>query len=165
MFKTKKLRPDPPPSGSYTSSDVARVAKVSLRQLQWWDERRVVSPQHDGHKRAYLPQEVLEIIVIAELRSKGFSLQKIRRVLRFLDREVGRRLSDILSGSSDVHLLTDGKSVYLEDRNERVIDILKNARQPMFLVCLSDQARRLGAAPKKPVRAEIAPTTRKARVV
>jgi DNA-binding transcriptional MerR regulator len=165
MFKTRKLQADLPSSGTFTSSDVARVARVSLRQLQWWDERRVVSPRHDGHKRIYQSQEVLEIIVIAELRRKGFSLQKIRRVLRFLDREVGRKLSDILTGASDVHLLTDGRSVYLEDRNERVIDILKNARQPMFLVCLSDQARRLGSAPKKPVRAEIAATARKARAV
>jgi DNA-binding transcriptional MerR regulator len=149
----------------FTSSDVARMARVSLRQLQWWDERKVVSPRHEGHKRVYQSQEVLEIIIIAELRRKGFSLQKIRRVLRFLDREVGRKLSEILSGDADVHLLTDGRSVYLEERNERVIDILKNARQPMFLVCLSDQARRLNATPKKPVRGEIAATARKARAV
>ena len=125
----------------------------------------MVSPRHEGHKRVYQSQEVLEIIIIAELRRKGFSLQKIRRVLRFLDREVGRKLSEILSGDADVHLLTDGRSVYLEERNERVIDILKNARQPMFLVCLSDQARRLNATPKKPVRGEIAATARKARAV
>ena len=165
MFKTRKLQADLPPSGMFTSSDVARMARVSLRQLQWWDERKVVSPRHEGHKRVYQSQEVLEIIIIAELRRKGFSLQKIRRVLRFLDREVGRKLSEILSGDADVHLLTDGRSVYLEERNERVIDILKNARQPMFLVCLSDQARRLSATPKKPVRGEIAATARKARAV
>ena len=35
--------------------------------------------------------------VLAELRRKGFSLQKIRRVLRFLQREMGRRLADVLT--------------------------------------------------------------------
>ncbi len=45
------------------------------------------------------PEEVVEITVIAELRRKGFSLQKIRRVLRFLQREMGRRLSDVLAPS------------------------------------------------------------------
>lgn len=157
MFKTKKTRPETNNGErTFSSSDVSRIAQVSLRQLQWWDERKVVSPRHEGHKRVYLPQEVIEITVIAELRRKGFSLQKIRRVLRFLQREMGRRLSDVLASDSNLHLVTDGKSIYLEDQQERIIDILKNAKQPMFLVSVSDQVRRLGETPRKPARAEAA---------
>ena len=160
----KKSRPFPSsmPEIAYSSSQVARIAHVSLRQLQWWDEKHVVSPRHQGHKRMYTAEEVLEITVIAELRRKGFSLQKLRRVLRYLSRDMGRRLSDVLQGDSDLHLLTDGKSIYLEDRQERVIDLLKNARQPMFLVCVSDHAKRLGLPPKKAVRAEVAAAARRA---
>jgi DNA-binding transcriptional MerR regulator len=154
MFKTKKRRAEASPLEHHTSAEVARLANVSLRQLQWWDEQRVVSPRHEGHRRVYSPAEVVEITVIAELRRKGFSLQKIRRVLKFLQREMGKRLSDVLSGSSDIHLLTDGKSIYLEDSESRIIDILKQARQPMFLVCVSDQVRRLQASQRKPVRSE-----------
>lgn len=155
MFKTRKVRPDLPQNQrTYTSTDVAKIAQVSLRQLQWWDERKVVSPRHEGHKRIYLPEEVIEITVIAELRRKGFSLQKIRRVLRFLQREMGRRLSDVLSNESRLHLITDGKSIFLEDQQDRIIDLLKNARQPMFLVCVSDQVKRLDEIPKKTARAE-----------
>src|SRR5438067_6071284 len=162
MFKTKKPRPASlPETEVYTSSDVSRISGVSLRQLQWWDERNVVSPRHDGHKRIYLPQEVIEVTVIAELRRKGFSLQKIRRVLRYLQREMGKRLSEALGNESEIHLLTDGKSIFLEDRQERIIDILKNARQPMFLVCVSDQARRLEATPRKPARSETAAAARR----
>lgn len=164
MFKTRRVAAATvEPSETFSSKQVAAIAGVSLRQLQWWDERNVVSPRHVGHKRVYSAQDVLEITVIAELRRKGFSLQKIRRVLRYLQREMGRRLSDVFSRDSDLHLLTDGKSIYLEDRHERIIDILKNARQPMFLVCVTDQARRLMAAPKKPARSEASATTRKAR--
>src|SRR3954447_4951395 len=168
MFKTKKTRPEAlTPEQCFTSSDVAKIADVSLRQLQWWDERKVVSPRHEGHKRVYHPEEVVEVTVIAELRRKGFSLQKIRRVLRFLQKEMGKRLHEVLSGEQDVHLVTDGKSVYLEDSSERIIDILKNAKQPMFLVSVSDQVRRLsGNLPaRKPARTETAGTTRKARAV
>src|SRR5271165_478752 len=155
MFKTKKSRPDAETDDkAFSSSDVARIAQVSLRQLQWWDERKVVSPRHEGHKRIYASEEVIEITVIAELRRKGFSLQKIRRVLRFLQREMGKRLGDVLASESDLHLVTDGKSIFLEDQQTRIIDILKNAKQPMFLVCVSDQVRRLGETPKKPVRTE-----------
>ena len=151
MFKTKKNAPDLNSSEpSFNSSEVAKVAGVSLRQLQWWDERKVVSPRHEGHKRVYDSGEVIEVTIIAELRRKGFSLQKIRRVLRFLQREMGRRLGDVLSTESNLHLLTDGKSVYFVDEEKRIIDLLKNAKQPMFLVCVSDQARRLDAVRKLP---------------
>ena len=161
MFKAKNPRTlvPPPETEGYTSSEVSRLCGVSLRQLQWWDERHVVSPRQDGHRRIYLPQEVVEISVIAELRRKGFSLQKIRRVLRFLQKDVGRRLSEAMSGSSEVHLLTDGKNIYLEDAPDRVIDVLKGARQPMFLVCVTDQVRRLSAVARKPARAESAPSS------
>lgn len=160
MFKTKKVKIDADLSTrSYTSSDVSKLSGVSLRQLQWWDERKVVSPRHEGHKRVYSSEEVVEISVIAELRKKGFSLQKIRRVLRFLQKEMGRRLSDVLAQDSALHLVTDGKSIYLEDSSEKIIDILKHARQPMFLVCVTDQVKRINAtlrpaAPKKPAKAE-----------
>lgn len=166
MFKARKPRPAAAPPAykaqtdkaleerTYSSIEVAQVAQVSLRQLQWWDERKVVSPRHEGHRRVYYAAEVIEITVIAELRRKGFSLQKIRRVLRFLQKEMGRRLAEVLAVSSDLHLVTDGKSIYLEDQHDRIIDILKNARQPMFLVSVSDQARRLTETERKPARME-----------
>lgn len=171
MFKTKKSRPEPvSPDQTYTSSDVSRIAQVSLRQLQWWDERKVVSPRHEGHKRIYHPEEVVEVTVIAELRRKGFSLQKIRRVLRFLQKEMGKRLHEVLSGEHDVHLVTDGKAIFLEDNSDKIIDILKSAKQPMFLVCVTDQVRRLNtamgtAAVRKPARTETAGTGRRAKAV
>jgi len=136
-----------------------------LRQLQWWDEQKVVSPRHDGHKRVYDMAEVVEVSVIAELRRKGFSLQKIRRVLRFLQKEMGKRLADILAPESDIHLLTDGKHIYLEEDHARIVDVLKNAKQAMFVVSVSDQVRRLTATPRKPVRSETSAGVRKAKAV
>ena len=167
MLRARKSKPVASPGEQgFNSSDVSRICGVSLRQLQWWDERNVVSPRQDGHKRVYMTEEVVEISVIAELRRKGFSLQKIRRVLRFLQKDTGKRLSEALSSASDVHLLTDGKSIYLEEAPNRIIDLLKNARQPMFLVCITDQAKRLGAAANhKPARSETAAAARKARAV
>jgi len=166
MFKARKAaRPEiPDQDRTYSSSEVSDIAGVSLRQLQWWDERKVVSPRHEGHRRVYFAAEVVEITVIAELRRKGFSLQKIRRVLRFLQREMGKRLAEVMSSASDLHLVTDGKSIYLEDQHERIIDILKNARQPMFLVSVSDQARRLTATERKPAHTEPGLGGRRVRV-
>jgi DNA-binding transcriptional MerR regulator len=168
MFRARKNRTEAAEDSgrTYTSSDVSRISGVSLRQLQWWDEKKVVSPRHEGHRRVYQPDEVVEITVIAELRRKGFSLQKIRRVLRFLQREMGKRLADLLGGESSWHLVTDGKAIYLEDDHERIIDILKNAKQPMFLVCVTDQARRLKAsAPRKPAASATTAVRRSARAI
>ena len=167
MFKTRKTKPVALPTEErYTSNDVARISGVSLRQLQWWDERKVVSPRQDGHKRVYVPEEVVEISVIAELRRKGFSLQKIRRVLKYLQREMGKRLGDALASEAEVHLLTDGKSIFLEESPDRIIDLLKSARQPMFLVCVTDQLRRFSAPPlRKPAKSETAGAVRKARAI
>ncbi len=166
MFKTKQaLVASGSEIQSYSSADVARLSGVSLRQLQWWDEQKVVSPRHDGHKRIYDMAEVVEVSVIAELRRKGFSLQKIRRVLRFLQKEMGKRLTDILAPESDIHLLTDGKHIYLEEDHSRIVDVIKNAKQAMFVVSVSDQVRRLTATPRKPVRSEIAGAVRKAKAV
>lgn len=165
MIKAKKARvAEPPPDQFYTSSDVARISGVSLRQLQWWDERNVVSPKQTGHRRVYLAEEVVEVSVIAALRRKGFSLQKIRRVLRFLQKEMGKRIAQAVENDSEVHLLTDGKNIYLEESPDRVVDVLKNARQPMFLVCVTDQLRRFQLAAKKPVKSETATAERRARL-
>ncbi len=153
MFKTKKFKVATPLAGErYSSHDVARVAGVSLRQLQWWDEQGVVSPAHVGHKRLYDPQEVIEVAVIAELRRKGVSLQKIRRVLKFLQKEMGKRLFDSVQNGAEIHLLTDGKNIYLEDNEKRIVNILKNARQPIISVCVSDQVKRLTAASALPAK-------------
>ncbi len=167
MFKVRKSRPAPQNDAEgFNSSQVARICGVSLRQLQWWDERNVVSPRQDGHKRVYIAEEVVEISVIAELRRKGFSLQKIRRVLRFLQKDMGKRLSEAMQSPGDMHLLTDGKTIYLEDAPNRIIDLMKSARQPMFLVCVTDQVKRLTAiAERKPAKSETSPAARKARAV
>jgi DNA-binding transcriptional MerR regulator len=172
MFKTKKIRIDSNLADKeFTSSEISEVTGVSLRQLQWWDEQKVVSPRHEGHKRLYLAEEAIEIAVIAELRRKGFSLQKIRRVLRFLQKEMGKRLTEIFNSASDMHLVTDGKSIYLEANNESIIDILKNADQPMFLVCVTDQVKRLETTiaveepTRKSVTRETPRTVRRSRAV
>jgi DNA-binding transcriptional MerR regulator len=129
----------------FTSREVSRIAKISLRQLQWWDERKLISPRQEGHKRVYLPEQVIASMVVAELRRKGLPLQKMRRMMRFLRREMAPRLQKHLSSPADgLYLLTDGKSTHLESAPQRIIDLLKNARQAMWLISVSDQVQRAG---------------------
>jgi hypothetical protein len=79
---------------------------------------------------------------------------------------MSKRLSDSIASESEIHLLTDGKSIFLEESPDRIIDLLKNARQPMFLVCVTDQVRRFTTAPlRKPAKSETAGAVRKVRAL
>jgi DNA-binding transcriptional MerR regulator len=129
----------------FTSRDVVAMTGITPRQLQWWDERGIVVPAREGHKRLYSFEDLSEVAVICELRRRGFSLQRVRKVVRFLQKEFNRRLAETVSGTSDYHLLTDGKSLYLETSPQQIVDILKNSRQPMLAICLSDTVRRVRA--------------------
>lgn len=128
----------------FTSAEVVKRTGITARQLQWWDERGIVVPQREGRRRLYSQDDIAEVAVICALRRKGFPLQRVRRIMRFLQKELGRRLSDVSSGS-DYHLLTDGKRIYLENSERQIIDILKNSRQPLLGICVSDAVREVGA--------------------
>src|SRR5579863_2521014 len=129
----------------FTSQQVIALTGITPRQLQWWDERGVVKPAREGHRRLYSMQRLTEVAVICELRRKGFSLQGVRKVMRFLDREIGKGLAEIVGHNSDYHLLTDGKHLYLETSARQIVDILKNSDQPILGVCLSDAVRQVRA--------------------
>ena len=129
----------------FTSRDVIRLTGITARQLQWWDERGIVVPLRQGHRRIYSFEDLTEVAVICELRSKGFSLQRMRKVVRFLQKEFSKRLAETVTASSSYHLLTDGRTLYLETSPQQIVDILKNSRQPMFAICLSDTVRQVKA--------------------
>jgi DNA-binding transcriptional MerR regulator len=129
----------------FSSREVIALIGITARQLQWWDERGVVKPERVGHSRLYSMQNLTEMAVICELRRKGFSLQGVRKVMRFLQREFGKGLAEIVSRNSDVHLLTDGTHLYLETSARQIVDILKNSSQPILGICLSDAVRQVRA--------------------
>jgi DNA-binding transcriptional MerR regulator len=129
----------------FSSQEVIALTGVTARQLQWWDERGVVRPQRVGHRRLYSMQNLTEMAVICGLRRKGFPLQRVRKVMRFLEREFGKGLAEIVGRNSQVHLLTDGKHLYLETSARQIVDILKNSSQPILGICLSDAVRQVRA--------------------
>jgi DNA-binding transcriptional MerR regulator len=129
----------------FTSRQVIALTGITARQLQWWDERGVVEPGREGHRRLYSINQLTEIAVICQLRRKGFSLQGVRKVVRFLDREFGKGLAEIVDRHSDIHLLTDGSQLYLETSAKQIVDLLKNSDQPILGVCLSDAVRQIRA--------------------
>lgn len=129
----------------FTSRDVVSLTGITLRQLQWWDEHSIVVPARESHRRWYSMEDLVEVSVICELRRRGFSLQSVRKVIRFLRREFGKRLAQTVSGSCEYHLLTDGSTLFLETSPRQIVDILKDSRQPMLAICLNDTVRHVRA--------------------
>jgi DNA-binding transcriptional MerR regulator len=139
---------------SFTSAEVMARTGITARQLQWWDERGIVVPAREGHRRLYSIDDLAEVAVICDLRRRGFSLQRVRKVIRLLQKEFKKRLVDTVSAHAEYHLLTDGTRIFLKNSAEQVIDILKNSQQPMLTICLSDTVRQ--------IQADLVPGRRKA---
>src|ERR1700742_2808803 len=127
----------------FSTRDVLQLTGVTARQLQWWDEQHVVVPQREGRNRIYSTADLVEILVIEELRRRRISLQQVRRVLRLLRKEVHARLADLVQGHEEQHLLLDGRHVYLESDSRQIVDLMRNTEQPMLLICLTDTVKRL----------------------
>jgi DNA-binding transcriptional MerR regulator len=149
----------------FTSAQVVKLTGITPRQLQWWDERKVVVPQREGRRRLYSGEDLTEVAVICALRRKGVPLQRVRRIMKFLQKEFGRRLAEAVGGGSDYHLLTDGKRIYLENSQRQVIDILKNSRQPLLGICLNDAVREVRAeiVSRRPAQAQATHNGRRRR--
>ncbi len=130
---------------SFTSNELMALTGITARQLQWWDERGLVVPARQGHRRVYGWDELVTVAVIGQLRRRGFPLQRVRKVIRFLQQEFGTSLAATVRAASEYHLLTDGTHLYLRTSARQVVDLLKNARQPMLDICLSDEVRRVRA--------------------
>ncbi len=144
----------------FTSTEVIELTGISARQLQWWDERKVVVPAREGHRRLYSLDDVTEIAVICDLRRRGFSLQRVRKVIRMLQRQFQKRLVETVRGHSEYHLLTDGQRIYLRTSAAQVVDLLKNSQQPVLTVCLSDMVRQIRSEIGK-LQPEVRPTVTK----
>jgi DNA-binding transcriptional MerR regulator len=130
----------------FTTHNIIALTGLTARQLQWWDERGLMKPSRQGHRRIYNWDQLVTAAVIAQLRRRGFSLQRVRRVIAFLAREFGTNLAATVRAASEYHLLTDGTHLYLRTSSKQVVDLLKNSSQPMFDICLSDEVSRVQAS-------------------
>jgi DNA-binding transcriptional MerR regulator len=141
----------------FSTRDVLELTGVTARQLQWWDERRIVVPEREGRNRIYSAADVVDIIVIEQLRQRRISLAQVRRVLRLLRAELHVRLADLVAGNHEYHLLLAGKRIFLETNARQLIELLRNTMQPMLLISLTDAVKPLRvelkgeSAAKKPV--------------
>ncbi len=74
---------------AFSSDKVQRLTGLTRRRLQYWDERRFLSPSlftrgGRGHRRLYDFRDLVSLRVAIQLRNEGVSLQEIRRAVEHL---------------------------------------------------------------------------------
>jgi DNA-binding transcriptional MerR regulator len=127
---------------TYSSREVAGLTGLSARQLQLWDASGLLSPTIPSHKteaggyteRRYTPIELFELLVLADLRRRGFTIQQLHKIQEILRDQFGERLFDATGGGGHVQLLTDGQEIYARSASGAFFNLLKNPSQPMLVI-------------------------------
>ena len=138
---------------SYSSREVAALTGLSARQLQWWDNRRLFQsavaskPTAAGGftERRYTPVDLLELMVLADLRRQGLTVSRIRLLLDTLRARFGIRLVDAIGGAGSLTLLTDGRDVYARTSGGEFFNLLRDPAQPLLVVGEGPSLRELTA--------------------
>ncbi len=158
----------------YSSREVAQLTGLTARQLQWWAKRNLFPPAVESHKteaggfteRRYSPIELLELMVLADLRRKGFTVHRIRKLLQVLRTRFKTRLYEAIEGGGPVTLYIDPStssgSPRAKSRGDRdnifarteageMFSILDNAAQPIMMMGEDIKLRQL-IARERPAR-------------
>jgi DNA-binding transcriptional MerR regulator len=129
---------------------------LSARQLQWWDARRLFSSAVASRRtaaggfteRRYTPVDLLELMVLADLRRQGLSVARIRLLLHTLRAKFGIRLFEAIGGAGTITLLTDGQEIYARTADGDFINLLRAPDQPLLVVGDLPLLRELSAKTK-----------------
>ena len=127
---------------TYSSREVASLTGLTARQLQLWDASGLVPAAIAAHKtdaggyteRRYTPIELFELLVLADLRRRGFSIHQLHEITEILRTRFRVRLFDATGGGGRVQLLTDGREIYARTDAGEFFNLLKEPAQPLMIV-------------------------------
>lgn len=103
------------------SADVARrVVGITYRQLDYWDKTGLLRPSvkqawGKGSRRVYSFEDLVELRVIANLRSVGVSLPAVRKAARY----VRQHFANLARPLARLALVVDGKSILVRTTDHR----------------------------------------------
>lgn len=123
----------------YNTKMVHSITGLTDRRIDYWDRTHFIKPSvceasGQGSIRLYSFNDLVQMKVAKTLLDKGLSLQKIRKAVTYLK----KNMPDVKQPLSALKFLTDGSSVFVLTKNDRqVIDVLKKG-QLMFYIALGD---------------------------
>jgi len=135
----------------YSTREVAALTGLTARQLQWWAQRKIFLPTIASHKtdaggfteRRYTPIELLELMVLADLRRKGFTVARIRYLLDVLNTHFHVRLFDAVEPGGPLSLYLDGDAIYARNLRGETFSLFDNPSQPLLALGPSAKMRQI----------------------
>ncbi len=118
----------------FSPPTVAKLAGLSLRQLQRWTDWGVIGARRNGRARSYGTDDLLLILVLSELRRKKLSFQRLR--------SIAPKVAAYLVGLGAVpparrpslFVLTDGRKVWMADSSDKTCEYVANVLAPVACV-------------------------------
>ena len=108
---------------------------LTARQLQLWDASGLLSSAIPSHRtlvggyteRRYTPIELFELLALADLRRRGFSIAQLHAIVSILKENFGVRMFEATGGGGAVQLLTDGRELYVRTARRGVFQPAEDA--------------------------------------
>jgi DNA-binding transcriptional MerR regulator len=111
---------------NFNTRAVSRITGLTPRKIDYWDKTHFIKPSIKeaagyGSARLYSFEDLIRLKVAKTLMDRGISLQKIRKTLAYLK----KNMPDVGHPLSDLKFLTDGESVFvLTENSQEIIDAL-----------------------------------------
>ena len=115
---------------NFNTRTIAKILGLSIRQIDYWDRTHFVKPSVSeasgyGSVRLYSFTDLIQLKVAKTLIDKGISLQKIRKAINYLRKNMPEAKKPL----SELRFLTDGETIFVITRNKKVIiDTLKSGQ-------------------------------------
>lgn len=127
---------------TYSSREVAALTGLTARQLQVWHAGGLMRPAIPPHRtenggyteRRYTPIELFELLVLADLRARGFSVHQLHTIVDALRSHFHSSLFEATGGGGSVQVLTDGRHVFARTVAGEFYNLLEAPTQPLLVV-------------------------------
>lgn len=124
---------------NFNSKAVSKITGLSFRQIDYWDRTHFIKPSVSeasgyGSVRLYSFNDLIQLRVAKTLMDKGISLQKIRKAINYLK----KNLTEVAKPLSELRFLTDGETIFVLTKDKKeIIDTLKSG-QLVFSIALGE---------------------------
>jgi len=124
---------------NFNTKAVSRITSLSLRRIDYWDRTHFIKPSISdatgrGSVRLYSFNDLIQLKVAKTLMDKGISLQKIRKAINYLKKNMPK----VKKPLSELRFLTDGETVFVLTKDKKkIIDTLKSG-QLVFSIALGE---------------------------
>ena len=104
---------------NFNTKTVSKIAGLSNRQIDYWDRTHFIKPSVSeasgyGSVRLYSFNDLIQMKVAKTLLDKGISLQKIRKAITYLK----KNMPEVEKPLAEIRFLTDGETIFVLDKGQ-----------------------------------------------